>query len=42
MVGISVKPDTKMLIAPILGVGREHPCRWKSYSGSFRLPGEIG
>ena len=25
MVGISVKPDTKMLIAPILGVGREHP-----------------
>jgi len=25
MVGIFVKPDTKMLIAPILGVGREHP-----------------
>ena len=25
MVGISVKPNTKMLIAPILGVGREHP-----------------
>ncbi len=25
MVGISVKPNTKMLIAPIRGVGREHP-----------------
>ncbi len=25
MVGISVKSNTKMLIAPILGVGREHP-----------------
>ncbi len=25
MVGISVKPNTKMLIAPIQGVGREHP-----------------
>jgi acetaldehyde dehydrogenase/alcohol dehydrogenase len=25
MVGIAVKPDTKMLIAPIQGVGREHP-----------------
>jgi acetaldehyde dehydrogenase/alcohol dehydrogenase len=25
MVGISVKPNTKMLIAPILGVGRDHP-----------------
>jgi len=25
MVGISVKPYTKMLIAPIRGVGREHP-----------------
>jgi acetaldehyde dehydrogenase / alcohol dehydrogenase len=25
MVGISVKPSTKLLIAPIQGVGREHP-----------------
>jgi acetaldehyde dehydrogenase/alcohol dehydrogenase len=25
MVGLSVKPDTKLLIAPIQGVGREHP-----------------
>ncbi len=25
MVGISVKPNTKLLIAPIQGVGREHP-----------------
>lgn len=24
-VGISVKPDTKLLVAPIQGVGREHP-----------------
>ena len=24
-VGLSVKPDTKLLIAPIQGVGREHP-----------------
>ena len=25
LVGLSVKPDTKLLIAPIKGVGREHP-----------------
>ena len=25
VVGLSVKPDTKLLIAPIHGVGREHP-----------------
>ncbi|HLK67863.1 MAG TPA: bifunctional acetaldehyde-CoA/alcohol dehydrogenase [Bryobacteraceae bacterium] len=25
VIGLSVKPDTKMLIAPIRGVGREHP-----------------
>jgi len=25
VVGLSVKPNTKLLIAPILGVGREHP-----------------
>jgi acetaldehyde dehydrogenase / alcohol dehydrogenase len=25
MIGLSVKPKTKLLIAPILGVGREHP-----------------
>jgi len=25
LVGLSVKPDTKLLIAPIRGVGREHP-----------------
>ena len=25
VVGLSVKPDTKLLIAPIQGVGREHP-----------------
>ena len=25
MVGLSVKPDTKLLIAPIQGVGRKHP-----------------
>ena len=25
LVGLSVKPDTKLLIAPIQGVGREHP-----------------
>src|SRR5581483_7773613 len=25
MVGVSVKPKTKLLIAPIQGVGREHP-----------------
>jgi acetaldehyde dehydrogenase/alcohol dehydrogenase len=25
VVGISVKPDTKLLVAPIQGVGREHP-----------------
>ena len=24
-VGLSVKPNTKLLIAPIQGVGREHP-----------------
>src|SRR5690348_3185393 len=25
LIGLSVKPDTKLLIAPIQGVGREHP-----------------
>ena len=25
IIGLSVKPDTKLLIAPIRGVGREHP-----------------
>ena len=25
VIGLSVKPNTKLLIAPIQGVGREHP-----------------
>lgn len=49
MLGISVKPNTKLLIAPIPGVGREHPlsveklcpvlsvCRAKSLDQALKL-----
>ena len=43
MVGISVKPNTKMLIAPIHGVGpRTSAVGRKTVSGSRGLPGEVG
>ena len=43
MIGLSVKPKTKLLIAPIQGVGREHPLSVeKAVSGAGRLPREIG
>ncbi len=42
MVGLSVAPDTKLLIAPIQGVGRElSPIGREAFSRARGLPGEI-
>ena len=42
LVGIKVKPDTKLLMAPIKGVGREHPLSVeKLFPGACRLPRQV-